>query len=125
MDQPQFNKTLFPNFTPALAASMKLEITAFFDDFVRENRPVDQLLTANFSYLDDNLAQLTIRLHSCHPNPAAEIGDGNDVVRTEPHQVAVAGCETRQKERVRPGEFVRNAAQMPTAVRRRRDGEDR
>jgi Protein of unknown function (DUF1592)/Protein of unknown function (DUF1588)/Protein of unknown function (DUF1587)/Protein of unknown function (DUF1595)/Protein of unknown function (DUF1585) len=58
LELAQFDKTVFPNFTPALAASMKSELTTFFDDFIRENLPVNQLLTANFSYLDDNLATL-------------------------------------------------------------------
>jgi hypothetical protein len=52
----QFDVTVFPKFTPALAASMKSELTSFFDDFIKENLPVNQLLTANFSYIDNNLA---------------------------------------------------------------------
>jgi len=52
----QFDTTVFPGFTPALAASMKSELIGFFDDFVKENLPATQLLTANFSYIDDNLA---------------------------------------------------------------------
>jgi hypothetical protein len=57
LEKMQFDATAFPKFTPSLAASMKGEISAFFDDFVKQNRPVDQLLTADFSYLDDALAQ--------------------------------------------------------------------
>ena len=56
LDAIQFDVTVFPSFRPALAASMKSELVSFFDDFVRENLPTTQLLTANFSYLDDNLA---------------------------------------------------------------------
>ena len=52
----QFDPTVFPKFTPALAASMKAEITSFFDDFIKENLPADQLLTAKFSYIDNTLA---------------------------------------------------------------------
>ena len=58
LESQQFNLTSFPKFTPALAASMKLELVTFFDAFIKENLPVSQLLTANFSYLDDNLASL-------------------------------------------------------------------
>jgi hypothetical protein len=58
LEAAQFDKTVFPIFTPALAASMKQEMMTFFDAFVRENLPVTQLLTANFSYIDDNLANL-------------------------------------------------------------------
>lgn len=58
LEQAQFDATLFPKFTPALAASMKLELINFFADFVRENTSAQQLLLANFSYLDSNLSTL-------------------------------------------------------------------
>jgi Protein of unknown function (DUF1592)/Protein of unknown function (DUF1588)/Protein of unknown function (DUF1587)/Protein of unknown function (DUF1595)/Protein of unknown function (DUF1585) len=54
----QFDATMFPTFTPALAGSMDLEVTSFFNEFVQQNEPVTQLLTANFSYIDKNLATL-------------------------------------------------------------------
>ncbi|MEO5767713.1 MAG: DUF1592 domain-containing protein, partial [Polyangia bacterium] len=57
LEKIQFDATLFPKFNPGLAAAMKGEISAFFDDFVKQNRPVDDLLTADFTYLDDTLAQ--------------------------------------------------------------------
>ena len=53
-----FDAMAFPNFTPALAASMGAEVTDFFNDFVQKNEPVTQLLTANFSFIDKNLATL-------------------------------------------------------------------
>jgi hypothetical protein len=53
-----FDKALFPSYTPALNASMAAEVTSFFDEFVREDRPLPELVTANFSYLDDTLAKL-------------------------------------------------------------------
>ncbi len=56
LESIQFDITVFPKFTPVLAASMKSELTSFFDDFVKENLPVNQLLTANFSYIDSTLA---------------------------------------------------------------------
>ncbi len=56
LESIQFDPTFFPKFTPALAASMKSEITSFFSDFVKENLPADQLMTAKFSYIDNNLA---------------------------------------------------------------------
>jgi Protein of unknown function (DUF1592)/Protein of unknown function (DUF1588)/Protein of unknown function (DUF1595)/Protein of unknown function (DUF1587)/Protein of unknown function (DUF1585) len=58
LEQSQFDEKLYPSFTPALAASMKLELTSFFADFVRDNRPAQQLLVADFSYLDSNLSTL-------------------------------------------------------------------
>ena len=57
LEKIQFDAKLFPKFNPSLAASMKAEISAFFDDFVKRNLPVDQLLTADFTFLDDALAQ--------------------------------------------------------------------
>jgi hypothetical protein len=53
----EFNAELFPKYNAALAASMRAELLSFFDEFVRENRPVKELVTANFTYLDDNLAR--------------------------------------------------------------------
>lgn len=55
LETAQFDTDLFPSFTSELATSMRAEIEAFFDEFVRENRPVRELLAADFSYLDDNL----------------------------------------------------------------------
>lgn len=53
-----FDKTKFSTFTPALANSMAGEVTSFFGEFLQQNSPVAQLLTANFSYLDKGLADL-------------------------------------------------------------------
>ena len=54
----QFDASQFPEFTPALANSMNAEVMDFFNEFLQNNEPVTQLLTANFSYLDGNLATL-------------------------------------------------------------------
>jgi hypothetical protein len=51
-----FDATLFPKFNPSLAASMDAEVKSFVSEFVQKNNPVTQLLTANFSYIDSNLA---------------------------------------------------------------------
>jgi len=53
-----FDATLFPEFNANLANSMSLEVNDFFNEFVTQNEPVSQLLTANFSYIDKNLATL-------------------------------------------------------------------
>jgi Protein of unknown function (DUF1588)/Protein of unknown function (DUF1592)/Protein of unknown function (DUF1585) len=53
-----FDATLFPEFNPTLADSMNSEVVDFFNEFLQQNQPVTQLLTANFSYLDSNLAKL-------------------------------------------------------------------
>jgi uncharacterized protein DUF1592/uncharacterized protein DUF1588/uncharacterized protein DUF1587/uncharacterized protein DUF1595/uncharacterized protein DUF1585 len=53
-----FDATLFPEFNANLANSMSLEVNDFFNEFVTQNEPVSELLTANFSYIDANLASL-------------------------------------------------------------------
>jgi hypothetical protein len=53
-----FDATLFPEFNASLATSMGLEVNDFFNEFVQQNDPVTQLMTANFSYIDNNLATL-------------------------------------------------------------------
>lgn len=58
VDTETFDPTLFPKFTATLAKSMGQEVNMFFNEFVTSNLPVTQLLTANFSYLDNNLATL-------------------------------------------------------------------
>ncbi|MEP7122948.1 MAG: DUF1592 domain-containing protein [Byssovorax sp.] len=53
----QADYTLFPTYTPALAASMKAEADLFFDELLKSNDlGIDALLKANFTYLDDGLA---------------------------------------------------------------------
>jgi hypothetical protein len=51
-----FDTKLFPKFTPALADSMAAEVTSFLDEFVQKNNRVAELLTADYSYIDNNLA---------------------------------------------------------------------
>jgi hypothetical protein len=51
-----FDATMFPEFNASLASSMGQEVTDFFSHFLQQNLPIPQLLTANFSYLDNNLA---------------------------------------------------------------------
>lgn len=53
-----FDPTLFPEFNVSLANSMLGEINDFFNEFLLQNEPVPELLTANFSYIDSNLASL-------------------------------------------------------------------
>ncbi|HEY0714473.1 MAG TPA: DUF1592 domain-containing protein [Polyangia bacterium] len=57
VDTLQPDVRLFPNFNAALGASMKREAGLLFDEFIRRNLPVEQLLTANFTYLDVGLAK--------------------------------------------------------------------
>jgi hypothetical protein len=50
--------TAFPQFTPALANSMGLEARRFVQEFLRSDRPVIEMLTARFTFLDAGLATL-------------------------------------------------------------------
>ena len=47
----------FPDFDPALAQSFQRETTLFFEAVMRENRPVTDLLSADFTYLNQRLAE--------------------------------------------------------------------
>ena len=48
---------LYPDFTRQLAGSMRREIELLFDDIVRKNRSVLDLLTADDTFLDETLAR--------------------------------------------------------------------
>ncbi len=48
---------LFPNFDEGLQASMRRETELFFGSLVRENRSVLDLLRANYTFLNERLAQ--------------------------------------------------------------------
>ena len=48
---------LFPNFDRNLADSMRRETELFFDSIVREDRSVLDLLTANYTFMDEVLAK--------------------------------------------------------------------
>lgn len=47
----------FPTWTPQLAEDMQTETRMFFDSILRENRPVSEFLTANYSFLNARLAR--------------------------------------------------------------------
>jgi hypothetical protein len=49
--------SLFPNYTMNLAVSMRREVELLFDDIMRGNRDVLELLTADYTFLDGNLAR--------------------------------------------------------------------
>jgi hypothetical protein len=46
----------FPDFDDELSAGLRLETELFFKSFVDENTPVEKLLTADFTYLNERLA---------------------------------------------------------------------
>ena len=48
---------LYPGFNRNLADSMRRETEFFFDSVIREDRSVPELLTANYTYVDETLAK--------------------------------------------------------------------
>lgn len=48
---------LFPNFTSNLARSMRREVELLFDSIMRGDRDVVELLTADYTFVDENLAR--------------------------------------------------------------------
>jgi hypothetical protein len=48
---------LFPNFTRKLGNSMRREIELLFDSVIREDRNIHDLLTANYTFVDEVLAK--------------------------------------------------------------------
>jgi hypothetical protein len=47
----------FPMWSPALQEDMEMETRLFFDSILRENRPVSEFLTADYSFLNSRLAR--------------------------------------------------------------------
>src|SRR5262249_7060098 len=48
---------LFPDFDPTLRNAMLRETELFFESQLREDRPIPELLTANYTYLNERLAR--------------------------------------------------------------------
>jgi hypothetical protein len=51
------DERLFPGFDPRLGEAMAQETKLFFESQVRQDRPIQELLTANYTYLNERLAQ--------------------------------------------------------------------
>jgi hypothetical protein len=51
------DQDVFPEFDPTLREAFDQETLLFFRDILRENRPVTDLLSANFTYLNQRLAE--------------------------------------------------------------------
>ncbi len=49
--------TIFPDFTRNLAQSMRREVELLFEHIVREDRPLTELLTADYTFVDETLAR--------------------------------------------------------------------
>ncbi|MEQ1896866.1 MAG: DUF1592 domain-containing protein [Vicinamibacterales bacterium] len=57
VDVARPNSQMFPNFDDSLKGYMRRETELFVDSIRRDNRPVVDLLTANYSYLNERLAK--------------------------------------------------------------------
>jgi mono/diheme cytochrome c family protein len=53
----QPDRVKFPDFDPTLRESMARETELFFESQLREDRPISELLTANYTYLNEQLAR--------------------------------------------------------------------
>lgn len=51
------DKKVFPEFDEALRSSMRQETERLFDHIMRENRPVNEFLTANYTFVNERLAR--------------------------------------------------------------------
>jgi hypothetical protein len=57
LEQAKPDPDVFPEFDPILREAFDRETILFFQAVVRENKPVTDLLTANFTYLNQRLAE--------------------------------------------------------------------
>ncbi len=57
VDVAQPNSQMFPNFDDSLKQYLRRETELFVDSIRQENRPVVELLTANYSFLNERLAE--------------------------------------------------------------------
>jgi hypothetical protein len=57
LEQVKPDQDVFPEYDPTLREAFQRETTLFFRDILRENRPVTDLLSANFTYLNQRLAE--------------------------------------------------------------------
>lgn len=56
LEDHEVEPTAFPDYDPELAVSMKEEARLFFSEFLSSDRPASELLSANFTFVDDLLA---------------------------------------------------------------------
>jgi cytochrome c551/c552 len=76
--------TIFPDFTRNLATSMRREIELLFDSLVREDRSVLDLLTADYTFVNETLAR-----HYGIPNVAGP--QFRRVTLTDPNRYGLTG----------------------------------
>ena len=58
LDDAQPDLFLYPNFSRNLLQSMRRETELFFEYIMHEDRPITELLTANYTFVDELLAKL-------------------------------------------------------------------
>ena len=75
------NGALFPGFDDTLRKAMVQETELFFESQVRQDRPLPELLRANYSFLNEQLAQhYGIEQHLRQPLPSRHV-DGRHSLR--------------------------------------------
>ncbi|RYZ01425.1 MAG: DUF1592 domain-containing protein [Myxococcales bacterium] len=83
LDDHVASSTLYPDYSPTLAASMQREMELYFSKFLYEDLPYSQLLTADFNFVDGPLAALYGL-----PAPA---GGMAEVVNTSDQRMGILG----------------------------------
>ena len=76
--------TIFPDFTRNLAQAMRREVELLFDSVVREDRSIVELLTADYTYVNETLAR-----HYGIPNVAGS--QFRKVTLTDPNRFGLTG----------------------------------
>jgi hypothetical protein len=56
VDSHEIDAAKFPKFTPALAQAMETEASRFVQDFLRGTRPVSEMMTARFTFVNSALS---------------------------------------------------------------------
>lgn len=70
LEAHEVEATVFPEYTPELARSMKAEAKAFVAEFLSSDLPAHEMLRAQFTFVDQSLAD-----HYGLPMPSAPLGD--------------------------------------------------
>ena len=78
------NDALFPNFSDNLRQEFVREAELFFGSIVKENRPVMDLLTADYTFLNENLAKF-YGISTVHGN------EFRRVTLTDPNRIGMLG----------------------------------
>ena len=92
LEDVQPDPKMFPNFDPALRESMRRETETFFRTVLEENRNVLDFLTADFTYVDEQLAEhygIPVSFTTDSATPTSEAGTDDAHKSSEMKRVAL------------------------------------